>query len=78
MEASELVLFIDRVRREQRISQMAITDLAGINDTGQTYYRMWTAMDGKISTMLKFLHALGYEVRISKQGESDGADHLQS
>lgn len=69
MEASDLVLFIDKIRREQRISQMGITDLAGINDTGQTYYRMWTAMDGKMSTYLKFLHALGYEIVVSKEGQ---------
>lgn len=70
MEASDLVLFIDKIRREQRISQMGITDLAGINDTGQTYYRMWTAMDGKMSTYLKFLHALGYEVTVRKEGQN--------
>lgn len=74
MEASDLILFIDRARREQRISQMGITDLAGLADTGQTYYRMWTAMDGKLSTGLRFLHALGYEVAIVRLEDGKGAD----
>jgi hypothetical protein len=30
---------------------------------------MWAAMDGKISTCLRFLHALGYDIQIVKQEE---------
>lgn len=74
MEASDLILSLDKARRDQRISQMGITDLAGIQDTGQTYYRMWTAMDGKLSTWLRFLHALGYEVAIVRLEDGKGAE----
>ena len=71
MEAKDFVLFVDQERMRQRISQMGITDRAGVPDTGQQYYRMWAAMDGKISTCLRFLHALGYDIQIVKQ---DGKD----
>ena len=67
MEAKDFVLFVDQERMRQRISQMGITDMAGVPDTGQQYYRMWAAMDGKISTCLRFLHALGYDIQIVKQ-----------
>lgn len=67
MEAKDFVLFVDQERMRQRISQMGITDRAGVPDTGQQYYRMWAAMDGKISTCLRFLHALGYDIQIVKQ-----------
>lgn len=72
MEAKDFVLFVDQERMRQRISQMGITDRAGVPDTGQQYYRMWTAMDGKISTCLRFLHALGYDIQIVKQEGKDG------
>lgn len=72
MEAKDFVLFVDQERMRQRISQMGITDKAGVPDTGQQYYRMWAAMDGKISTCLRFLHALGYDIQIVKQEGKDG------
>ena len=71
MEAKDFVLFVDQERMRQRISQMGITDRAGVPDTGQQYYRMWAAMDGKISTCLRFLHALGYDIQIVKQEGKD-------
>ena len=72
MEAKDFVLFIDQERLRQRISQARITDKAGIPDTGQQYYRMWAAMDGKLSTCLRFLHALGYEVQIVRKEHEGG------
>ena len=69
MEAKDVVLFVDQERLRQRVSQARITDRAGIADTGQQYYRMWAAMDGKMSTCLRFLHALGYDIEIVKQRE---------
>ena len=71
MEAKDFVLFVDQERMRQRISQMGITDRAGVPDTGQKYYRMCAAMDGKISTCLRFLHALGYDIQIVKQEGKD-------
>ena len=69
MEAADFVIFVDQERYRQRISQMGITDKAGVPDTGQQYYRMWSALDGKLSTCLRFLHALGYDIEIVKQEE---------
>ena len=71
MEAKDFVLFVDKERMRQRIRQMGITDKAGAPDTGQQYYRMWAAMDGKISTCLRFLHALGYDIAIVKREGKD-------
>jgi hypothetical protein len=74
MEAQDLILFVDQERRRQKLTQMGITDKAGVPDTGQRYYRMWAAMDGKISTCLGYLHALGYDITISKREVADGEE----
>lgn len=66
MEARDLIHFIDIERRRQKLSQMAITDKAGSQDTGQQYYRMWASMDGKLSVVLRFLHALGLDLKVVK------------
>lgn len=74
MEANDMILFIDIERRRQNLSQMAITERAGSHDTGQQYYRMWAAMDGKLSTVLKFLHALGLDLKVVKREGKHGEE----
>ena len=64
MDARDFVLFLDQERMRQRVSQLEISRRAVADDTGQKYYRIWNAMDGKMSTCLSFLHALGYDVKI--------------
>ena len=68
MEAGDLIRFIDTERQLQRLSQIAMAERAGSRDVGQQYYRMWAAGDGRLSTVLKFVHALGYDIQIVKQG----------
>ena len=58
---------LDRVRREQGLSQMAISKLADMPDVGQQYYRMYRSGDVSISKYLRFLRAAGYELMMIKR-----------
>lgn len=58
---------LDRVRREQGLSQMAISELAQMPDVGMQYTRMYRSGDVKISKFLRFLKAAGYELMIVKK-----------
>ena len=57
---------LDRIRREQGISQMAISEMADMTDNGVQYYRMYKSGEVKLSKFLRFLHATGYEMLIVK------------
>ena len=61
---------LDRVRREQGLSQMEISKCADMPDVGQQYYRMYRSGDVMISKFLKFIHAAGYELMLVRK---DGA-----
>lgn len=67
--AREGVDELDRVRREQGLSQMTISELAQMPDVGMQYFRMYKSGDVKISKFLKFLRAAGYELMIVKMNE---------
>ena len=58
---------LDRMRQEQKISQMGISELAEMPDEGMQYYRMFRSGDVKISKFLRFLKALGYKLVIMKE-----------
>lgn len=58
---------LDRIRQEQRISQMSISEMADMPDVGAQYYRMYKSGDVKISKFLRFLKSLGYMVVIMKE-----------
>ena len=58
---------LDKVRREQGLSQMAISRLANMPDVGQQYYRMFRSGDVTISKYLKFLRAAGYDLMMVKK-----------
>lgn len=58
---------LDRIRREQGLSQMRISELAETPDVGQQYARMYGRGDVMLSKYLRFLRALGYELMITKQ-----------
>ena len=72
MDARDIVLQIDQERIRQRISQAGIAEMAGAPDTGQQYARMYLAMDGKLSTALKYLHALGWDLALVKMEDGNG------
>ena len=58
---------LDRIRREKKISQMSISELADMPDEGTQYYRMYKSGDITISKYLRFLKALGYQLVIMKE-----------
>ena len=58
---------LDRIRREKKISQMSISELADMPDEGTQYYRMYKSGDITISKFLRFLKALGYQLVIMKE-----------
>lgn len=58
---------LDRLRREQGLSQMGISILADMPDEGQQYYRMYRSGEVKLSKFLKFLKAAGYELILIKK-----------
>jgi len=60
---------LDRIRRDQNISQMKISELADSPDVGQQYARMYGSGDAMLSKFLRFARALGYElVMIKREG----------
>jgi len=58
---------LDRLRLEEKMSQMKISQLADMPDDGTQYYRMYKSGDIKISKFLRFLKALGYQLVIMKE-----------
>lgn len=58
---------LDRIRQEQKISQMSISEMADMPDAGMQYYRMFKSGDVKISKFQRFLKALGYTLAIIKE-----------
>lgn len=62
---------LDAVRRQQGISQMQISDMAGMPDTGSLYCRMYKRGDVALSKYLRFLRAAGYEIIIRQKEDAD-------
>jgi len=60
--ARDAVDELDRLRRREGLSQMAISHIADMPDEGQQYYRMYRSGDVRISKFLRFARALGYEL----------------
>ena len=58
---------LDRLRREQGLSQMDISHMAEMPDEGMQYCRMYKSGDIKFSKFLRFLRAVGYELMIMKK-----------
>jgi len=65
--AREGIDTLDEIRKEQKISQMNISELADMPDVGMQYHRMYRSGDIKISKFLRFLKALGYNLVITKE-----------
>lgn len=58
---------LDRVRREQGLTQMEISKLADMPDVGQQYYRMYRSGEVVLSKYLRFLRAAGYDLIMIKR-----------
>ena len=50
---------LDEQRRQQNLSQMSISEIAEMPDTGQQYFRMYKSGDVKLSKFLRYLRAVG-------------------
>lgn len=61
---------LDRIRRDQNISQMKISELADSPDVGQQYARMYGSGDAMLSKFLRFARALGYELVMIKKDDA--------
>lgn len=58
---------LDEQRRMLNISQMSISELADMPDTGQQYARMYKSGDVKLSKYLKFLRAAGLKLVLMRK-----------
>ena len=58
---------LDKLRREQGLSQMDISHMADMPDEGMQYCRMYKSGDAKISKFIRFLRAAGYDLMIMKR-----------
>ncbi len=65
--AREGIQELDRIRIQQGITQMEISELADMPDTGRQYSRMYGGGDVKLSKYLRFLRVLGFELVIAKK-----------
>jgi hypothetical protein len=71
--AREGIQELDRVRIQQGITQMEISERADMPDTGRQYSRMYGGGDVKLSKFLRFARALGLDLMIVKrEGGADG------
>ena len=66
MTARDLIMMADQIRREQQMSQAEWSRQAGIDDVGIAISRTYKKGNCKLSTMIKLLRPLGYELRITK------------
>lgn len=69
--AREGINTVDAQRVKCGMTQMRISEVAGANDTGQTYGRMWRSGDCRLSTFLRFARAAGYDIILAKKEEQD-------
>ena len=58
---------LDEARRERGLSQMKISDIAGMLDTGSLYCRMYKRGDVSLSKYIKFLRAAGCRLVIMQE-----------
>ena len=73
--AREGIEELDRLRIEKGITQMEISELADMPDTGKQYSRMYGGGDVKLSKYLRFLSAVGCDLMIIKRDEPRQGGH---
>lgn len=62
---------LDRIRREQGISQMKMAELLNDPDMGMRWARMYGSGNAKIAYIIKAARELGVKVYFSKWGDRD-------
>ena len=64
MTERELIIQADKIRRDKGMSQAEWSRQAGLDDFGKTVSRNFFNGNCKLSTMVKLLRPLGYEIQI--------------
>ena len=70
-EARQGIDELDAARVDAGISYARITRAAGVNDTGQQYYRMMKRRDVRLSCFLGFANAVGCDVVLIRRGKAE-------
>ena len=70
MTSRELIVEADRIRTEQGLTPTGWGVVAGYDDRGMMVSRTFRRGNCKMSTMIKLLSPLGYELKIVKKGET--------
>lgn len=58
---------LDEQRRQRNLTQMSISEMADMPDTGQQYARMYKSGDVKLSKFLKYLRAAGLKLVMMRE-----------
>ena len=66
MTARELIVQADRIRQDQNLSQGEWSRQAGLDVKGMAVSRTYSKGNCKLTTMIRLLKPLGYELRIMK------------
>lgn len=67
MNARELIIEADRIRDEEfHLSQAEWSRRAGLDDVGMAVSRTYNRGNCKLTTLVRLLKPLGYELRIMK------------
>lgn len=66
MNARDLIVQADKIRNDQNLSQAEWSRAAGLDDAGVAVCRTFNKGNCKLSTFVRLLKPLGYELKIIK------------
>ena len=66
MNSRDLIIKADQIRQEQGLSQAEWSRRAGLDDVGMAVSRTYNRGNCKLTTMVRLLRPLGYELKIEK------------
>ena len=66
MTARELIIQADKIRQERAMSQAEWGRQAGLDEWGKAVGRTYYRGNCKLTTLIRLLKPLGYELRIEK------------
>lgn len=69
--ARELIVNADRIAKERGLTQAEWCKRAGLDEVGVAVSRTYKRGDCKLTTMVKLLKPLGYELKIVKRSVAE-------
>lgn len=66
MNARELIVKADQLRQEQGLSQAEWSRRSGLDEVGMAISRTYSRGNCKLTTLVRLLKSLGYELKIMK------------